>query len=669
MKNLYLLLLSGLFIVGCGSATVGSGDVEATTRPDTTPSGSYTGYLLYDYLVPSSTKTIKSYKYKNKALQSEESLEYIVATTLVTERSLEKLDGQVEYQKVDAHTIGVTLYTGNTTEYFTMKNIVNIDDIVTVKNSSCRVSAHYNSLDFEGKHFSDVLEISCPHSVGYYQKGSGLVVENDLESTLQTSNFSATPTVQRTIGVIDGFHPKQERFSSYNLSSAIEAQADKLWESPYNLNGQGMKIGVVDMGSVLETHVELRGRVINTSNADTSLHATHVTGTLIASGSHLYTARGFANQAEVVMMSYQEIYFADSIKKLAQDYGVLISNHSYGYEDPTGFGEYDRESRDLDIAVRENPYLIAVMAAGNDGDEYKNDSRYPKWGLIKGGTNAKNVLTIAAVDNESNKIASFSSRGPIKGGRLKPDISADGANVLSTSNFDNTAYKRMYGTSMASPAATGVIALLAQRYHQVQGGNIRLDTLKAILFNTAVDIENPGPDYKSGFGNIDAYAAVKVIDSISRGADSLVKLDSIHQGENQRYFITSDRYQNFKITLAWVDDVYKECSDCANDVLMNDIDTYLVEESSGKKIYPYTLDGNNPDAYARQDSANHLDPQEQISYRLRPGQYTLHIHGRKISSYGQNFTLVSNIALQEVEKDIVVEPMQEHIHKIYEAIK
>ena len=222
---------------------------------------------------------------------------------------------------------------------------------------------------------------------------------------------------------------------------------------------------------------------------------------------------------------------------------------------------------------------------------------------------------------------------------------------------------------MATPAVTGSIALLSQRYSQVNGANPRVDTIKAIIFNTAVDIENRGPDYKSGFGHLNALSSVQVIDSMVSSDESLVKLDTIHQSENQRYFINSTRYQDFKVTLAWVDDVYSNCSNCANDILMSDIDMYLEEENSGQKIYPYTLSESKPDKDAVKTKANHIDPQEQIEYRLKPGNYTLHINGFKVSSSAQNFTIVSSLKLSDVQKDVVMTPMDIHIHKIYNATK
>ncbi|MBK8611779.1 MAG: S8 family serine peptidase [Chitinophagaceae bacterium] len=47
---------------------------------------------------------------------------------------------------------------------------------------------------------------------------------------------------------------------------------------------------------------------------------------------------------------------------------------------------------------------------------------------------AKNVLTVGATDTLYN-VASFSSRGPVNDGRLKPEIIATGYNVFSTKHF------------------------------------------------------------------------------------------------------------------------------------------------------------------------------------------------------------------------------------------
>ena len=110
----------------------------------------------------------------------------------------------------------------------------------------------------------------------------------------------------------------------------------------------------------------------------------------------------------------------------------------------------------------------------------------------------KNVVTVGATDDFGN-IASFSSRGPVKDGRLKPEITAMGANVWSA--WPTNIYSPNNGTSMSGPAVTGGLALLYQRYRQLHAGaNPKNGLMKAIICNGAADKGVAGPDFKHGFG-------------------------------------------------------------------------------------------------------------------------------------------------------------------------
>jgi hypothetical protein len=58
-------------------------------------------------------------------------------------------------------------------------------------------------------------------------------------------------------------------------------------------------------------------------------------------------------------------------------------------------------------------------------------------------------------------MSSFSAWGPTDDGRIKPDIVADGVNVVSSTNASlTTSYGSFSGTSMASPNAAGSLFLL-----------------------------------------------------------------------------------------------------------------------------------------------------------------------------------------------------------------
>lgn len=115
----------------------------------------------------------------------------------------------------------------------------------------------------------------------------------------------------------------------------------------------------------------------------------------------------------------------------------------------------------------------------------------------------------------------FSSRGPTVDGRMKPDVSAPGENVISAFNrhyyrasrrrdIVDTAVvngKTEYwsiasGTSMASPNAAGVIALWLQA-----DSSLTPDDIKSILSQTAKQDQETGnaPTNEWGWGKIDAY--------------------------------------------------------------------------------------------------------------------------------------------------------------------
>jgi subtilisin family serine protease len=427
--------------------------------------------------------------------------------------------------------------------------------------------------------------------------------------------------------------------SNRNITTANNSNISDLWGGSYNLNGENIEIGVVDGGVVRETHQEFNAngikRVYNRSNLDTNFHATHVTGTIIAEGDR-DSARGMANKATVYSYGFEDVSFEEAILDLYKYDNVLLSNHSYGYSEKSKLAEYDSTAASQDKAVSNNPFLNVFEAAGNDGE----DQSYGDFGIIKGPGNSKNIFTIGALNINSSGVADISSTGPVKDGRIKPDLCIRGEYITSTTDESDDSYAIMSGTSMATPAATGAAALILQQYKRTTGGfDIRHDTLKSIMINTAVDKENKGPDYKVGFGMIDAKAAVDVVKTIGSNRP-LVNLDSISHNGVKVYNFTLEGSKKFKTTISWVD----QSANPANaTTLVNDIDMTLVNRDTGKIYYPYTLDKYSPNAPAVTNKANKVDNIEQIEIdNLAGGNYQLVIKGSKIISPNQEFAVVSN---------------------------
>lgn len=112
----------------------------------------------------------------------------------------------------------------------------------------------------------------------------------------------------------------------------------------------------------------------------------------------------------------------------------------------------------------------------------------------------------------ADKIASFSSRGPVSSGgtgyappgyelgyQLKPDVLAPGVNILSS--VPNNGYAAYSGTSMATPHVAGAALLLKQAHP-----NWSVQDIKAALMNTAKDLGQPA--VAQGAGRIDIMAGI-----------------------------------------------------------------------------------------------------------------------------------------------------------------
>jgi len=426
-----------------------------------------------------------------------------------------------------------------------------------------------------------------------------------------------------------------------NYKIAEYSNVKELWSAPYSLNGKNMKIGVVDGGSALVSHDEFKGRVHDrTRDAEVNFHATHVTGTLAAEGVNS-RAKGMASKAEVYSYSFIDDAFSEAVLNMYKAEGILFSNHSYGYSQKEKLAEYDSVAATQDMVVKNNPFVNIFEAAGNDGE----DDGYRDYGIIKGPGNSKNIFTIGALNSSSTEVAKLSSSGPVRDGRIKPDLCVRGEYVTSATSQSNSSYAMMSGTSMATPAATGMGVLVAEEYKRITGGeDIRHDTLKAIFVNTAKDIGNPGPDYKAGFGMIDAKAAVDVVDTL-RGNDPLITLSKVSHKRANNYSFTTIKPSDFKLTIAWID---PEATPSATTTLVNDIDIVLENTDTSKKYYPYTLDPNDPSKNAQRTKPNHVDNIEQIEIKNLPaGNYRLIVSGTKIVTDSQEYTIASSLPIFE----------------------
>jgi photosystem II stability/assembly factor-like uncharacterized protein len=192
------------------------------------------------------------------------------------------------------------------------------------------------------------------------------------------------------------------------------------------------------------------------------------------------------------------------------------------------------------------------------------------------------------------------------------------------------------GTSMSAPAVSGILGLMLEAYNTTYGTDPWPSTLKAILMHTAEDLGNAGPDYKFGYGHVDALAAVNLIADTTYFTQG-----SVDNGIVYTYTLTSDGAVAPMCTLVW-DDV--PANPAADPALVNDLDLRLVAPN-GTTHMPWVLDKDNPDNAATRGD-NGLDNVEQVvATATQAGGWSVVVIGDSVPLGPQGFSLVCNSAL------------------------
>lgn len=132
----------------------------------------------------------------------------------------------------------------------------------------------------------------------------------------------------------------------------------------------------------------------------------------------------------------------------------------------------------------------------------------------------KKVIAVGSYDaNTSTKpLSYFSSAGPTRDGRKKPEVSAPGHSVWAAKSLSVTGVTRMSGTSMASPGVAGIVALVFEEA-VARGLNLSIDQTIQILTDSARRNPPAGAAWNDryGHGRVSAAKAVKAVIDMSAG--------------------------------------------------------------------------------------------------------------------------------------------------------
>lgn len=295
--------------------------------------------------------------------------------------------------------------------------------------------------------------------------------------------LACTTTTAATVSFNDPGQNRQWYLDELNFGEA--------WAQILDLPSRGrIKVAVIDSGfdtghKDLQKNLAL-GKGINIVNGSSNLkpvnpHGTGTIGLLAATSGNgkgitqtAWTARAIpvrvSNRSDGAASTY---HLAEAIR-YAADQGARVINISYS---GVHLGTLQRAA-----LYAQTKGAVVFMAAGNDGLTHK------RW------RNHKQLIAVGSTDRNGN-VSSFSSKGSFV------DLVAPGRDILSLTTNDRT--YSWSGTSFSSPIAASVASLMLIANPELSAWQVR-----SLLTRTAKDIGAPGVDNASGYGLIDAEAAV-----------------------------------------------------------------------------------------------------------------------------------------------------------------
>jgi len=282
--------------------------------------------------------------------------------------------------------------------------------------------------------------------------------------------------------------------STFDPESELKEYGEQVCDQlNYNLNKEfdGRKIVGDNPEDIKNTRYG--NNIVFGPDKEKALHGTHVAGIIAQIRGNNLGGDGVTNNVEI--LTVRAVPDGDEYDKdialairYAVDNGAKVINGSFGKSfSPHKQWVYDA----IKYAAKKD--VLIVHAAGNDGyniDETKNIN-YPNDSEDNVKEFADNVITIGAINKQygENVVAGFSNFG-----KINVDVFAPGEEIYAT--VPNNKYKFLQGTSMASPNAAGVAALIRSYYPKLKASQV-----KHILMDSGVALpaqivlgkgENPG---------------------------------------------------------------------------------------------------------------------------------------------------------------------------------
>jgi subtilisin family serine protease len=263
---------------------------------------------------------------------------------------------------------------------------------------------------------------------------------------------------------------------------------------------------------------------------DPNGHGTHVAGIIAATGNNSLGIIGVSWGVQVMAVRGldnngigTDAELASAVTYAANN-GADVINNSYGGK---GFSQV------LLDAVNYAHGLGAVLVASAGNDSARDEGYFP--------ASYPNVITVAAS-------SAHDGRTPYSNWGTKIDVAAPGDDILSLraagtspGSIVGTNYMRLSGTSMAAPHVAGLAALILSEQPGLSSEQVR-----QIIRVSAQDLLPPGVDIYTGWGRINAAAALAVTNPLEAKIQGPidgqviagpVSITGVAQGPNFSYYV------------------------------------------------------------------------------------------------------------------------------------
>ena len=424
-----------------------------------------------------------------------------------------------------------------------------------------------------------------------------------------------------------------------------------IWKSATNsdgLSGAGQIVSTsdsgIDTGDLSTMHADLKQQVVGIKvvdgcyDYDADGHGTHTAGSIVGDGTKSGgQIRGSAWGAKLYAWFcggkdgyvYTPSSVADLFRPDQSTHPAYIHSASWGSDRA---GAYTDECRNIDQYIWQNPDFLPVFSAGNEG-------RYGAC-TIGSPASSKNVLAVGATQSERSghdrgwgngnpeATALFSSRGPCKDGRIKPDVATPGVGILSTRangiDYSYGNYNDFYaydsGTSMACPLTAGAVALVREwllRRDEFSDEAEKRPTaalMKAVIMGGAKGVTKP--DNNQGWGRVDIRETLYPEDCAVKLVDRIPFSD----GTNLIWVVETTNAAPLDVQLVWVD---YPGSPSGTQTLVNDLDLTVEAILDGGVSVWY---GNGGASADRKNNAESVRIESAV-----PSRYVISVDGTRIA--------------------------------------